>query len=57
MVAEDRAGNRATNDNGGAHFTFTPIETPTVLIVDAYYNDLFEVPPLAGYTEAWIAWE
>lgn len=51
VVAEDSAGNRSTNDNGGTNFTFTPIQAPSVLIVDAYNNDLFTVPPLAGYTQ------
>jgi hypothetical protein len=52
VVAEDRAGNRATNDNGGAYFTFTPVAPPTVLLVDDYHGDFFEVPPLSGYTMA-----
>ena len=50
IVAEDAAGNRSTNNNGGALFTFTATQTPQVLIVDDYNNDLFPVPPLSGYT-------
>jgi hypothetical protein len=50
VVAEDAAGNRATNNNGGALFTFTATETPSLLIVDDYNNDFFPVPSLAGYT-------
>ncbi|HXG46973.1 MAG TPA: S8 family serine peptidase [Methylomirabilota bacterium] len=52
VVAEDRAGNRATNDNDGAGFFFISPAPPTILLVEAYHDDLFEVPPLAGYTEA-----
>ena len=52
VIAEDKAGNRATNDNGGALFSFEATQTPDVLIVDAYNNDLFAVPPLSGYTDA-----
>ncbi len=51
LVAEDAAGNRSTNNNAGAYFTFTPQSAPTVLLVDAYSNDLFDVPPLSGYTQ------
>jgi hypothetical protein len=51
IIAEDAAGNRSTNNNGGAYFTFTPPPAPKLLIVDAYNNDLFEIPPLSGYTE------
>ncbi len=50
VIAEDRAGNRSTNDNEGASYNFTLTQTPSVLIVDAYHNDLFPVPPLTGYT-------
>ena len=50
IVAEDGAGNRSTNNNGGALFTFTATQTPQILIVDDYNNDLFTVPPLSGYT-------
>jgi hypothetical protein len=52
VIAEDSAGNRATNDNGGALYTFQATQTPAVLVVDAYNNDLFAVPPLSGYTDA-----
>jgi len=50
VISEDLAGNRATNDNGGALFTFIATQTPSVLIVDDYNNDFFTVPPLSGYT-------
>ncbi len=50
VIAQDRAGNRSTNDNEGASYNFTLTQTPSVLIVDAYHNDLFPVPPLTGYT-------
>ena len=36
IVASDDAGNTATDNNGGANFTFTGVATPTVLLVDAY---------------------
>lgn len=52
VIAEDQAGNRATNDNAGASFSFVPTEPPTVLLVDAYTDWLFDVPPLSGYTLA-----
>jgi hypothetical protein len=51
IVAEDAAGNRSTNNNNGAYYTFVPTVAPTVLIVDAYKNDLFDIPDLSGYTE------
>lgn len=50
VSAEDAAGNRSTNNNNGAFFTFVATPTPTVLIVDDYNNDFFTVPPLSGYT-------
>ena len=36
VSSADAAGNSATNNNGGANFTFIGIATPTVLLVDAY---------------------
>jgi subtilisin family serine protease len=36
VVSSDAAGNTATDNNGGAHFTFFGVVTPTVLLVDAY---------------------
>ncbi len=51
IVAEDAAGNRSTNNNLGQYFEFVPEAAPTVLVVDAYNNDLFEIPPLSGYTQ------
>ncbi|MBI5383688.1 MAG: S8 family serine peptidase [Verrucomicrobia bacterium] len=54
VIAEDEAGNRATNDNGGALFTFTAVESPSLLLVDGYgdYLGLIFAPPLSGYTDA-----
>jgi hypothetical protein len=52
VVSEDAAGNRVTNNNGGAYFSFTLIKPSTVLLVDDYHDDLFEIPPLTGYTAA-----
>ncbi len=51
VVSDDEAGNRSTNDNGGAGFTFQAAQPPTVLLVDDYHDDLFEIPPLSGYTD------
>ena len=36
IVSGDAAGNTATNNNGGAYYTFIGVATPTVLLVDAY---------------------
>jgi hypothetical protein len=36
VSSADAAGNGATNNNGGANFTFIGLSTPTVLLVDAY---------------------
>jgi hypothetical protein len=52
-VAEDEAGNRSTNDNGGAFFTITNVQPPAVLLLDSYAdNGFIAVPPLSGYTDA-----
>ncbi|HYG22305.1 MAG TPA: S8 family serine peptidase [Verrucomicrobiae bacterium] len=54
VVAIDEAGNRATNDNSGAFFTVTNIQSSAVLLLDSYtdYGGLIAAPPLSGYTEA-----
>ncbi len=53
VVAQDEAGNRTTNDNGGAFFVATNTQPPTVLLLDSYAeNGFIEVPPITGYTAA-----
>ena len=52
VISEDEAGNRATNDNAGAYFTFVPPHVAPVLLVDSYTDPIFAVPPLSGYTDA-----
>lgn len=54
VVAQDEAGNRATNDNGGSFFTVTNLQPSTVLLVDSYVNSTgyIEPPDLSGYTDA-----
>ncbi len=52
IEARDQAGNMAVDDNNGQLYTFVPQPAATALVVDAYYNDLFAVPPLSGYTVA-----
>ena len=53
VVAQDEAGNRATNNNGGSFFTVTNTQPPTVLVLDSYAdNGFIQVPPLSGYTAA-----
>ena len=59
IVATDAAGNRATNDNAGAGFTFTYTQpTNVVLLVDSFADYGFmgiilaAAPPLGGYTNA-----
>jgi hypothetical protein len=39
VVSVDEAGNRATNDNGGALFSFVAATAPTVLLVENYQSD------------------
>jgi subtilisin family serine protease len=52
-VAEDAAGNRTTNDNGGVLFTVTNAQPPAVLLIDSYADGGFVTPPpLSGYTDA-----
>ena len=58
VVSMDRAGNRATNDNAGAGFTFTYTLPAGILLVDSYPDFGFlgiilaTAPPLSGYTDA-----
>lgn len=53
-VAQDEAGNRATNNNGGAFFFATNSQSALVLLVDSYtdFGGLISAPPLSGYTDA-----
>jgi hypothetical protein len=56
VISEDEAGNRATNNNGGALFSFVAPTAPTVLLVENYQSDAFggedfgPVIPLGVYT-------
>ena len=55
VISEDEAGNRATNNNGGALFTFVAPSAKTVLLVDNYQSDGFGYGPdipLSVYTNA-----
>jgi subtilisin family serine protease len=53
VSSTDEAGNTATNDNGGALFSFVAEPPATVLLVDDFNDDLwYNVPPLSGYTDA-----
>ncbi|MGN6555958.1 MAG: S8 family serine peptidase, partial [Verrucomicrobiota bacterium] len=53
VVSADAAGNRATNNNAGLNFTVTNLQSPDILLVDAFAeNGLVSVPPLSGYTDA-----
>lgn len=52
VISIDVAGNAATNNNGGAGFSFVPAPAAPILLVDSYTDLLFAVPPLTGYTEA-----
>ncbi|MBP9900175.1 MAG: S8 family serine peptidase [Verrucomicrobia bacterium] len=56
-VAEDAAGNRATNNNGGAFFNFTNTQPPEILLLDSYTDNggFIAAPPLSGYTDALAA--
>ncbi|MBE0545418.1 MAG: S8 family serine peptidase [Verrucomicrobia bacterium] len=53
-VAEDAAGNRTTNDNGGLLFTVTNLPAPGVFLLDSYTDSggFIAAPPLSGYTDA-----
>jgi len=54
VVAQDLAGNRSTNNNGGLNFTATNSTSLSVLLLDSYtdYGGLIPAPPLSGYTDA-----
>ena len=54
IVAQDEAGNRSTNNNGGSFFSVTNTQTPTVLLLDSYTDNsgFVATPPLSGYTDA-----
>jgi len=53
VVATDQAGNVATNDNGGAFYSFVAITPSTVLLVDSYVPDSQSANiPLSTYTNA-----
>jgi hypothetical protein len=58
IVAIDRAGNRSTNNNNGANYTFIARSAATVLLVDAYTftaggPDREDVEiPVTSYTQA-----
>ncbi len=53
-VAQDAAGNRSTNNNGGAYFTIISTQPPSTLLIDSYTDSfgLVAAPPLSGYTDA-----
>jgi hypothetical protein len=55
VISADEAGNAATNDNGGALFSFVAAPAKTVLLVDAYVQgadyDSIEIP-VTEYTAA-----
>jgi hypothetical protein len=54
VASTDVAGNARTNDNAGALYSFVAPSAPTVLLVDAFFNDLFfdPPPPVENYTDA-----
>lgn len=58
VVAEDEAGNRATNNNAGSLFTVTNAQAPPILLVDSFADFyvlgflIVAAPPLSGYTDA-----
>src|SRR5262249_7681971 len=55
VSSTDAAGNTATNNNGGALFSFVVTPAATVLLVDAYVSEtIFGSPdiPLSSYTNA-----
>lgn len=53
VISVDEAGNRATNDNAGALFSFVAGRPSPVLLVDAYEADSESTPvPRSGYTDA-----
>lgn len=52
VSSADEAGNRSTNDNNGALYSFVAEPPSVVLLVDSYSDIFFSVPPLSGYTVA-----
>ncbi len=53
VSSTDAAGNTATNNNGGALFTFVAVPTAPVLLVDAYLPAPGDpLVPLSAYTDA-----
>lgn len=55
VLSTDEAGNTATNDNGGLHYTFVAVPAAAVLLVDAYAHgaDDDSIPiPVTEYTDA-----
>jgi hypothetical protein len=52
-VAQDMAGNRATNNNSGSFFTITNVRPPAVFLLDSYTDSggFIAAPPLSGYTD------
>jgi len=57
-VAQDEAGNRSTNNNGGSYYSITNLQPPGILLLDSF-NDYYVLgfliaaaPPLSGYTNA-----
>jgi len=53
VEAADEAGNRVTNNNNGALFSFIIPAPPAVLLVDSFIDDPMTLgaPPLSGYTD------
>ncbi|MEO6034050.1 MAG: S8 family serine peptidase, partial [Verrucomicrobiota bacterium] len=52
VISADEAGNTRTNNNDGALFNFVAVKAGIILLVDAYTDPFFAVPPLSGYTDA-----
>lgn len=52
VISTDEAGNRATNNNNGALFSFVAVSAAPVLLVDAYEEDPDSIPiPRTVYTD------
>jgi hypothetical protein len=57
VVSQDEAGNRSTNNNGGAFFTITNVQPPDIIFVDSFADYyvfgflLAAAPPRSGYTD------
>ncbi len=55
VISYDEAGNCATNNNGGAYYSFVAVAAAPVLLVNAYVHDDVsdsEEIPLSAYTNA-----